>query len=79
VKAEKIFNYSKHPFELQSFSFIMETESKEIARKTIFLYIGIRPVVLAISTSTDYSITIELKVWKQSLAFNLKLWSQNER
>tara|TARA_R110002020_G_scaffold135957_1_gene303455 strand:+ start:272 stop:511 length:240 start_codon:yes stop_codon:yes gene_type:complete len=79
VKAEKIFNYSKHPFELQSFSFIMETESKEIARKTIFLYIGIRPVVLAISTSTDYSITIELKVWKLSLAFNLKLWSQNER
>ena len=79
MKAEKIFNYSKHPFELQSFSFIMETESKEIARKTIFLYIGIRPVVLAISTSTDYSITIELKVWKLSLAFNLKLWSQNER
>ena len=79
MKAEKIYYYSKHPFELQTFSFIMETESKEIARKTIFLYIGIRPVVLTISTSTDYSITIELKVWKQSLAFNLKLWSQNER
>ena len=79
MKAEKIFNYSKHPFELQSFAFTMETESKAIARKTIFLYIGIRPVVLAISTSTDYSITIELKVWRASLAFNLKLWSNYER
>jgi len=78
MKAEKIFNYSKYPFELQSFAFVMDTEDTAMDRKTIFLYIGIRPVILVISTSTDYSITIELKVWRASFAFNLKLWSNYE-
>ena len=78
MKAEKIFNYSKHPFEFQSFALTMETGVKAMPRKTVFLYIGIRPIILAVSTATDYSITIELKVWKTSLAFNLKLWSNHE-
>ena len=78
MKAEKIFNYSKHPFEFQSFALTMETGVKAMPRKTVCLYIGIRPIILAVSTATDYSITIELKVWKTSLAFNLKLWSNHE-
>ena len=78
MKAEKIFNYSKHPFEFQSFALTMETGVKAMPRKTVCLYIGIRPIILAVSTATDYSITIELKVCKTSLAFNLKLWSNHE-
>ena len=78
MKAEKIFNYSKHPFEFQSFALTMETGVKAMPRKTVCLHIGIRPIILAISTATDYSITIELKVWRASFAFNLKLWSNYE-
>ena len=73
MKAEKIFNYSKHPFEFQSFALTMETGVKAMPRKTVCLYIGIRPIILAVTTATDYSITIELKLWKTSLAFNIIL------
>jgi hypothetical protein len=75
MKGEKIFSYSKHPFELQSFSLIMKVETDQIERKTTYIYLGIRPVILVISINTNYSIGMELKLWKFSLAFNLSLWS----
>ena len=75
IEGETIFDYSYYPFEWKSFLLKMDTGIKQVPTKTIYLYFGIRPILLAISGDTNYGLSIEFKIWKSSLTFNLRLWS----
>ena len=75
MKGEQIFNYSNNPFELRCFAIEMDTGIKEIPIKTWFMTIGIKPLLITISTSTQYNIMFEFKFWKFSISLNLRLWA----
>jgi|TARA_R110001583_G_scaffold9615_2_gene45408 hypothetical protein len=75
MEAEKIFNYSTHPFECRSFSITMDMGIKQTKIKKVFFYFGIKPVIIIMSTSTDYSISIEFQIWKLSFTLSSRLWS----
>ena len=77
MENESVFDWSYDPFEFKSF--IIKIDDKQgfvnETHKTIYLCIGIKPIILILSTSTQKNISAELKLWKSSLAFNLRLWS----
>ena len=75
IVGESVFDYSYHPFECKSFLLRMDKGLHQIATKTIYLYFGIRPILIVISMDTNYNISMEFKLWKLSLAFNLSIWS----
>ena len=75
IKGENVFDYSYHPFECKSFILKMDMGVEQIPTKIMYFYFGIKPIILVISSDTNYGLSIELKIWKSSFTFNLRLWS----
>ena len=75
IKGENVFDYSYHPFECKSFILKMDMGVEQIPTKIMYFYFGIKPIILVISSDTNYGVSIELKIWNSSLTFNLRICS----
>ena len=75
MNCKVIFDWSRYPFELKSFTIEFEDTPDMPDKRITYLSFGLRPIIIVLSVDSHYSTGIELKLWRFSGMLNVTWWS----